>query len=384
MLDISDLLWLPILIALFWVWGIRIAQNLMISNRLASTLYWWHTFFSLLYYIMSIVKIADTRAYFAAGQNPDWVLSVGTEFVNFLAGILVSVLGMGMLSTFIVFGFLGYIAMILIAHLLIVYLPEEYGVEVDVRILYVVLFMPSLSYWSSALGKDALAFHACCLALFATVDLSRRKLLLLLAIFIMYMVRPHAAICMLIAVAVAMLFSSGVSRSSRALVLLMVGGAMVMLWPYVVQYVGFEQKGGDIGEYLAWRQGIRYEDAVTDVVLTDMSWPMRLFSYMFRPLFLDASSLLMLLGSLENMLLLFLFVRYLRDLLYVVISGGQLFFRYTVFYSGLMWVMLGNVTTNLGAAYRQKSMILPALLVLLVFASAKISESEESTIYESR
>lgn len=381
MLDIFDIIWLPVLVPVFWALGIRIARNLKLSTRLASALYWWHTLFSLLYYLLSLVKIADTRAYFAAGQSPDWVFAVGTEFVNFLAGILVSVMGMGALSTFIVFGFLGYIAMLLFAHLLIVYLPEEYGVDLDERVLYVVLFLPSLSYWGSALGKDPLAFFACCLALFAAVDLSGRRMLMLLAVLVMYMVRPHAAICMLIALAAAMLCSSDVSRTSRTSVSLMVGLAVLLLWPFVNQYVGFDQAGGDIGEYIAWRQGIRYKDAVAEVSLTEMSLPMRLFTYMFRPLFIDASGALMLLGSFENVLLLILFIRYFRKFFQIVVWGSQLFFRYAVFYSLLMWVMLGNVTTNLGAAYRQKTMILPALLVLLVFSTAKISDSEELSIY---
>ena len=377
MLDISDAVWLPVLIPVFWIIGLRIAVKLQIPVRLGSALYWWHTLFSLMYYLISSVKISDARGYYAAGQHPDWVIAVGSQFVNFLSGILVSVLGMGCFSTFIVFGFFGYIALLLLAHLLIVYYPEEYGVEVNWRMVYIVLFLPSLSYWSCALGKDALAFLGCCLALFATVDLLRRKWLLFLAIFIMYMVRPQAAMCMLIAIALAILFSSDVTYTFRVFMSLLMVVAMVFLLPYVIQYIGIERKGGDVGGYLAWSQEFGYNGDAGSIVISDMAWPVRLFAYMFRPLFIDAKNVLMLLSSLENMLLLFLFVKCSREIVRIVVVGNNFLFRYAMVYSALMWVMLGNTTTNLGGAFRQKSMFLPALLALLVFAVARSSVEQE-------
>lgn len=376
MLNISDLVWLPVLLPVFWIMGVAVARHLNISNRLASALYVWHTLFSILYYFVSLVKISDARGYYAAGQNPDWVFAAGYKFVTFLSGILVSLLGMGFLTTFIVFGFIGYIGMLLLAHLLLVYLPEEYGVDLDERLLYVVLFLPSLNYWSSALGKDALAFFSCCLALYAVVALARRSLLLFLSILIMYAVRPHAAICMLLAIFVSLLFSSGVDKSFRVFLSVAVCVAVILLWPYVYEYVGFERKGGDVDGYLAWSHGFGYNGEVGDVVLSDMSWPMRLFTYMFRPLFIDAGGVLMLLSSFENVLLLALVFRYYREIFRVVVSVDQLLFRYSVFYSVMMWVLLGNTTPNLGTAYRQKTMFLPALFVLMVFASAKISADD--------
>ena len=365
-----DLIWLPVLLLLFWLLGTSIAKSLGLSEKLASGLYWWHTFFSFVYYQMLVVKGGDAIAYFNAGLYPDWKFDVGTEFVNFLSGILVSILGIGFFSMLIVFGFLGYLGLVLFAYVLLLHFPRYFVAGSNSRWVYVILFLPSLSFWSSALGKDSVALLACCLGLYAAADIARRKGIFMVAVSIMYAVRPHVAICMLVGIIAAMMMSSNINLFVRIFVLSIMGAAIILLLPYVIHYVGLEEKftGGDVADRIAGMHGFAYGEGMGGLDISAMSWPMRLFSYMFRPLFLDARNGEQLVYSFENLLLLFLFIRFSRFLVPVLVCENILLLRYAFIYSVIALVILGNTSYNLGIAVRQKTMFLPALFVLLVYA----------------
>src|SRR3546814_16950478 len=44
------------------------------------------------------------------------------------------------------------------------------------RFATLIVLLPSISFWSSALGKDSLAFMAAALTLYATLNMSRRQI----------------------------------------------------------------------------------------------------------------------------------------------------------------------------------------------------------------
>jgi hypothetical protein len=177
---------------------------------------------------------------------------------------------------------------------------------------------------------------------------------------------------MVIAIIAALVFSSDLKLFFRISMLFVMGMALAVLWPSVVEYVGYDSKVGNVGEYLGRRQEYGFAGFGGDVDIANMSWPMRLFTYLFRPLFLDAKNLFQLLSSFENMLLLFLFVKYSREFVRICISSNYVLLRFSVFYSTLMWVIMANTTPNLGTACRQKTMFLPALFILLSYAAGWI------------
>ena len=102
--------------------------------------------------------------------------------------------------------------------------------------------------------------------------------------------------------------------------------------------------------------------------------PLKLFTYMFRPLFFDARGLFPLLLSFDNLVLLLTFTYPFLRIMY------QLKFRtlklnatnyFLIIYSSLSWFFYAQSTSNLGLAARHKIMILPAIFCLSLFFSRK-------------
>src|SRR5690606_31364228 len=69
------------------------------------------------------------------------------------------------------------------------------------RFATLIVFLPSVSFWSSALGKDALAFMATGITLWSVTGLKQRAGPLIFAIAVMFVVRPHIAGLMVAALA---------------------------------------------------------------------------------------------------------------------------------------------------------------------------------------
>ena len=120
----------------------------------------------------------------------------------------------------------------------------------------------------------------------------------------------------------------------------------------------------DINDYFEARQGHNL-DGGSSVDIAGMSVPLRLFTYVFRPLLFEANGILGLVVSIENLaLLLLVLVAFFRK------KGTRSnLSRFTVMFYFIFimisWFVLANTTANLGIAIRQKSMFLPMLVVLL-------------------
>jgi hypothetical protein len=98
----------------------------------------------------------------------------------------------------------------------------------------------------------------------------------------------------------------------------------------------------------------------------------RAFTFMFRPLFVDAPGVTGQVASVENLVLLGFMGLALASAWRVrgALRGFRV--RFNVLHALPAWIMLAEVTANLGLAVRQKTMVLPSLLALslLVLAQA--------------
>ena len=106
----------------------------------------------------------------------------------------------------------------------------------------------------------------------------------------------------------------------------------------------------------------------SSVDITNMSLPVKLFTYAFRPLPFEAHNLTSLAGSLDNTVLLLVFI---MGAWVIFKKRGVVFPRaqnrvFLWAYGLLSWGLLAMVTANLGIAVRQKWMFLPMLLFLLM------------------
>jgi hypothetical protein len=193
-------------------------------------------------------------------------------------------------------------------------------------------------------------------------------LVMALAILLMLLVRPHMASLMVAGVALGVIFQRGVPFYLKAL---FGGGALAaaaVMVPFALQYAGVGEtiSSEALAGYIETRQSYNMEGG-GGVDISAMSPPMQLITYMFRPFIFEASSVFSFAASIDNLILIYLFVVGAIGALdakkRMYLSNGLAFM---VTYSFSAWLVLAVTTSNLGIAMRQKWMFAPMLIFLLL------------------
>ncbi len=220
------------------------------------------------------------------------------------------------------------------------------------------------------------------LAVWAALQLKRRYPAMLLALGVFFLVRPHIGGIAVVALALALVFTlrSGIAAKA-ALLAVAIPVAAAGIW-LGLDYAGISDPAGmsDISDYIEERQGYNMEGG-SSIDIASMSWPVRLFSYLFRPLPLEAPGFLGLVVGFENIVLLAICIFFLLTA-FKARSRLPLFPRaFMLLFAIGTLVILANTTANLGIAIRQKWMFVPMLLcVAFSYARTRYPASRSDEI----
>lgn len=345
--------------------AIGIARVFDTTRRRSLLLYAWHTVFCLVYIAYVTSSGGDALSYYANSLTGNSEFTFGTAAIEVITAFFSDVLGLSLLGTFLAFNVMGFVGLVAFDASL------QHGVRgarPRIRALAtLIILLPSVSFWSSGIGKDAISFMSVGFALWAARDLRRRAGLMLLAIVLMLVVRPHMAALLVTAVAFALLYQRGISLPRRlALAAVTVAGCAALI-PLALQTAGLDTSSGlfEINEYVEERQ-LQNMEGGGGIDISTMSLPMRLFTYLLRPLPFEANSLPALAASLDNMVLLLLVCAGLMRLFRRVQFVDPANRVFLWFYVLSAWLILASTTANLGISVRQKWMFVPMLVYLLL------------------
>ena len=335
------------------------------KNR-SLVLYSWHTLFAFIYYMYTIGNVSDSTTYYAESLSIDNAFFVGVGAVSVIAAPFSNGLEFNFLATTIIFSIYGFIGLLAFDGALTnitVSAPQTIK-----SIARFIVFFPSISFWSVAISKDVFAFLSIGLFVFSLSYKSPRYILLSFSMIIMFIVRPHIAFVYMLALTVALLFSKGVNLSFRILAIFALMLCIAVSYSFIFEYIGIEGSNftSEIHDSILTRQDLYAGSGGAEVNLAGMSIPMQLFTYMFRPLPYEIRNVTTFITAIENSLLL-VFAVYSMGAIKRGVSSVDRFSKSVLmvyFISSL--TILATTTGNLGIAARQKWMILPAAIFLVV------------------
>lgn len=355
------------LILLFCSWGLAtwIGRLLGLRYRLVQGLLGWHTAACLSYWYYSLSHVADATLYYERSFYSGYAWMPGTSFVNSFTKLFVDMFGLCQLNVFMIYNLFGVGGLLLLAQILLSFWPVCKGRQSYIP--YLMLFSPGISFWSSAIGKDAPAFFAACLAVFAFMNIGRRRFHFALAILIMFCVRPHVALFMLIAASLSAVFGKKIRLIARVAIMLSITLAAVFVVPFALEYSGLGSKPSSesVNEYIDQRAEYNLGGG-SSIDIAALPLPLQMFSYLFRPLFFDAPGILGMIVSCENLVLLCLVIIYIPRMLPTLLRIPSATLIFNIAYLLLGLSVFAMTTANLGIAVRQKTMLLPSLFVLIV------------------
>lgn len=345
------------------VLSMRVGRLFLVGDKLSLKIFLWHTFFCFIYFLYSLNSIADATLYFERSLIFEGFPKVGTDFIYFFTSLFSKYLGFSYLGVFLIYNFIGFLGVLALAGSLIK--TNIYNHKNKKILFYLLVFLPTLSFWSVAIGKDVFSFLAVCLSIWAVVERTKFSILVI-AIVLMLLVRPHIAAIMLVAFMISVIFSKDVNSFIKILSLGIGIGVTAILIPFALNYAGLDDWNsvGDVQDYIDQRQSYNLEGS-SSVDISSMSLPMQLLTYLIRPLPFEAHSIFALISSLDNIIILILLIvgiyRGIKRYKPIIYSNRVYLWSYFL----ITWFLLSVTTANLGIAMRQKWMFLPVIFFLI-------------------
>jgi hypothetical protein len=341
---------------------------------------------------IAYVSVGDAEEYDAYGKylspfyrrfdfSPDVGQVPGTGFLKFVTGLLYSVAGSSKLGAFTVFSWLGFIGLLLCWRAFKRAVPSgsarRYGI--------LVMFLPSLLYWSSALGKDAWALMGLGICAYGVARVMTRQplsgvLLLALGLASVVMIRPHVALTVGSGLVLAALLYKPKKKSPlnpiiRVLTFALLLGMMILLVSQTEKFLGVETLDQEtVNSQLAAAEGRTVEagSSFTPVrVNTPIDLPYATITVLFRPFPWETHNGQTIVTSLEGLFLIVLTVRGWRRLR--SIPGDLRREPYVAYCLGIMFTFVYAFSSfsNFGILARQRCQVLPFFLVLICLEQHK-------------
>ncbi|HYI41924.1 MAG TPA: hypothetical protein VE053_16570 [Allosphingosinicella sp.] len=319
---------------------------------------------SIVYYFYAQEFGGDVTLYY---NDPFGIYGSGTGLstifvVNFVQ-FLKEYFGGSMLDYFLLFQAMGFWGMLFILRAFDdIY--DEVGQPRN-KYVYLLLFLPGLHFWTSAIGKDAPIFLSVAMCTWAAFRLQRRYLAFAAGLAIALLVRPHITLIALVALAMTVLVARNTSLLSRvALLAVALAGIGSVAGLVQDSFYGLNISNADsVSEFIETKSSVS-EESGGDVNIVGASFPVKLVSLLFRPFFIDAAGLLGYVASLENVVLLIVIGTLVwRFRTAVAVARAALFARFAAFFFVMLTFLLALVNYNVGLGLRQKMMMMPALLV---------------------
>ena len=339
--------------------------------------------------VTGLYETGDSLAYHEIGQlfARQWrslvvpisdASSPGTAFTEVVTGFIYAIYTPTLLGGFLMFATLSFIGQILF------YSAFRPWMSPDKKKLYAlaVFFFPSLVFWPSSVGKDALMVLFLGLAAYGCSVLLRTYrvssvLLIAPGLYLASGIRPHVAGILGIALVLAVFFgkSPPAFRGSpkRAVMLLVaVVGAVAVLAAFGTTFnVSVEGGGGsqDLNTLLSdvsEQTGQGGSEIEGGAISSPSQLPLAVITVLFRPLIHEGTSAQVLASALEGTALLALIIwklptmwrnkRLLRERAYILLC---------FFYTG-GFVIGFSAVLNLGILARQRVQVLPFFLAAIV------------------
>lgn len=334
------------------------------DKKLMNKLYWYHFVFFLIYLIYTAFNASDSKAYYLDASIPteDWMslFLTGTKFITFVATPLVQ-FGLSYFSIMLIFSWAGYIGFVF-AYL---FFKENITLNVTVfkrfDLLTLLLFLPNMHFWTVSLGKGSLIFMGLMFFIYALRIPHKRLFALILGGFLVYMIRPHVMLFVLVGVMVGVLTGKSKFGAGIKLLILIASIAFLFVAKSTILSVAKLQDSENVIEdfdQFAANQSGKLNTSNSGIDMSNYSLPFKFFTFWFRPLFIDSPSALGIFSSAENLIYLLLFIkicnrRFLRFIVKApyIVKTSLIIFVLTSF--ALTFVM-----SNLGIIMRQKSMVM--------------------------
>jgi len=281
-------------------------------------------------------------------------------------------LGVPFWGGFLLYGIIGFWGICLFRGWALQVLNTSFKV-VEIPFLFFLFWLPNMSIWIANLGKEALVFFGISACLYGSLAIKKYWYYVLIGGFLVVMIRPHVAFMWLIGFVVVVLFSKAVAYKLKV--------GLVGLGIFLCSFAFWAMLKITRVDYFSWgriqqsnmRSLLYFKGSGSYVPMDDYPLLFKWFSFYFRPLFIDAHTVLSWVASIENFSILLLHLA----VLFLLFKKQKLpkfpVWVLTIFLTAFIAALLFSERyANLGIFMRTKVMFQPFVLVALIWIWEKV------------
>ncbi len=339
--------------------------------KTVKNLYWFHMLFALIYYIMTRFSASDSIAYYQRTLDAiDGWLSIydtGTPFIDFFAYPFVNYLHFSYEMMMVLFAWLGYWGFIFFYIFFIENVRHKHSLY-GIDLITLFIFLPNMHYWTASLGKGSIIFWGIGLAVYGLSKLTSRKMALIAGLLIVYHVRPHVFMFLCAGILVGLF--TGRQRVPLYQKLLVLTGSIIALALLYKEILAFSNLDSEnileSFDQLSSHKSVELAKSGSGIDISGYPLPLKLFTFWFRPLFVDAPGPVGLIVSVENLLYLFLCTKLFNKSFVGFITTSPATVKASLFIFLSTSLAFCGTLSNLGIIIRQKSMVMYFFLFIVI------------------
>lgn len=333
-------------------------------------LYVVHLVMSASYMAFTYKSSSDSYKYFKdSSRSETWLTlyETGTSFVSFLAWPFTRFLEIGYYPTMVVFSFLGLLGLFLTYVAGKEQMRNQAAGFWGLGLLEWTFLLPNSHFWSASLGKGSLMIFGLGLSFWGLSRINRRVIPFVIGLFIVYSIRPHIFLAVVVAIIAGMIFStSGIRNYLRVTLIILSLLTFYITSDSISEFANVESVNilSDETASDLQQRAESLSRAKSGVDINNYSLPMKLYTFWFRPSLLDISSFIAFISAMENTFLMLFLIYFLRPIWFSWKNWNG-WFKIMLFFFLFASLALSQITGNLGIAMRQKAQIMPFFLIVI-------------------
>lgn len=304
----------------------------------------------------------------------------GTEFMRAFNFIPAHILGMSFLSNTMFYSMLGSFGMSYF--FLIAARTIPYNKIINGYVLFpLVFFLPNLHFWSSGVGKDTILFLCIAMFVYGLMKPLTRVPLIVIAGLLSMAIRPHITLFLLVGFGMAYIFGGKISGFQRIVFSVVLIGIGLAILPSVMQFAKIEEASVESFDSFAQAKAGVLSRASTGsaIDISSYPFPLKVLTFWFRPFFFDVRNINGLVASLENLILVILFVKAMKSQPGKAFKAAPFVIKGLVFFLLVGTLAFSQSLGNVGIMIRMRNMFLPGFLIyiLWIFSYQQQKKHEE-------
>ena len=335
------------------------------SFKKMNILFFYHLLFGATYYIYAYFNNSDSHRYFSrpAGTIHSWFNFFGleTRFIDFISYPFIKGLGFSYEMIMLLFTYIGFWGFVFAYLFFKENIKQKIIVFKRIDLLTLILFLPNMHFWTASLGKGAPIFLGLMLFAYSFKYPKERFAGLFIGSILIFCIRPH--IFLLVALGAVVGIMTGqekISFRKKLAIFSILFLGFFLIKDQVLGVMNLEHSTNLWTDFLKFAQH-RSNDLSTSgsgVNMVNYSFPEKIFTFWFRPLFYDAPGVLGVIVSIENLIYLLLFIKLLKKEFFTYIWKASKNVKMSLVLFLTTSLAMTFIMSNLGIIIREKSMVM--------------------------